>query len=178
MAAPCSPDPELNIPALHSSVSPHRKAINHSFLPGFLPHSSPSLWLGVIMSGMPPRLESPNFTDSWVVDSYHSSQVKVGGLSLGFCHLVGSYLESSCPAMQLIMVYGNNSRKLTPGASVCIQHPWSNAWAHCCTQAPMFFLWPGGSWDHTVSPGIPPIFATWVRRDTFQAGTFPTGTEF
>lgn len=62
--------------------------------------------------------------------------------------------------MPQFLVYGNTKLK---------DHSWA-CWLQLaspllclgtrCTQAPSFFLWPWGSWDYTVLPGIPSCFTT------------------
>lgn len=89
-----SPWAETLVP--HSSVHPQGKALSHSCLPGLHPHSVLTQPVTVCISGMRPRLESPNPADSCVELPHFSSQGRKGGILL-VLPFVGPLLGEQSP---------------------------------------------------------------------------------
>ena len=54
------------------------------------------------------------------------------------------------------------SWKPAPGLTDCSWLPGSDVCELCITKGLLLFLWPWGTWDHTVPPGILPGFSTWL----------------
>lgn len=148
----------------HSSVHPQGKAVNNSCLPGLHLHSvlTQTVTKCFYLRHMTPLWLSKPCRLLWRAPC-HSSWGKMGDLAAVLL-IAGSLLGQQSPACMWFVVYGTAtpSWKTTPGLADCIWLPCSDNWELCHTQAPSFFLWPLGSWDHTVSPRIPTRFATWA----------------
>ena len=81
-SATVSTPSELKVYGPHSSVSPDRKAVNHSCLLVFCLNSVfTQPWLSIFISGTWPHFESPNFTGFWSMPTHCFSQEREGCLA-------------------------------------------------------------------------------------------------
>lgn len=129
---------------LHSSVCPHRGAVNHSRLPGFCMHSVYTQPLNIFICGC-----------------IHASPLgEGGGLALVLLH-VWPCSESGYPMGWGLWLMETLSWKPPPLLFDCSWIPCWNSWELSHTQAP-HSVWPWGSWDQAVLPRILPHFSTWV----------------
>ena len=150
-------DWELKVCVSHSSVSPQRKVVNHSCLPGFCPKSVfTQPMTNLFISG------TQEFLNLWtVVTRTHTTPLGGGRkVSPWFCLLLGPCWESGWWLRSGLQFMPTPSRKPLPGLTVCNWLPCSNAWELCHTQAPPFFLCP---WDPETMlshlgfhPALPP----------------------
>ena len=171
-----TPEPKAQGPIPQGILSEKRSITPVSLVSVHTP-CSPSLWPSIFILGAWPGFKSPNPADSCSAHPCHSSQGRKE-VSPQFCHLLGLSSESSCQlchdsrymaTLSWEPTPGHDSRYMatlswgpTPGLTDYSQLPNYDGWELCCSQAPSVFLWPWGSWDHTVPPRILPCFTTWA----------------
>lgn len=130
IAVPCSLAPELKIRAPHSSVSPQKRAINHSCLPSFHQGSVHPACVELFISGMQLSFKTPNFRDSHSEDQHYTSQGMSPGAS-AFCWTPPrKAVAGMCGGSKFM---ATQSRKLAPRLTVFSQLPCSFAWQQART---------------------------------------------
>ena len=129
---------ELKAGTLHSSVCPHRKVFNHSYLPGFCMHSVYAQPLNIFISAMQPPLEFPNFAVSCGMHSCRSSRGRREVLPWIFC-VLGPCSKSRYPMGWGLWLMATLSWKRPPLLFDCSWLPCWNTWELSHTQAPHSF---------------------------------------
>ena len=119
-----------------SSVNPHKKAINHSCLPGFHQNSVHPAYDQAFLS------PAYDFQNSQILGTpIADSRFPLGeGILPGFCLLLDPVQESSCTIIQLLQFMAIQSRKPVPRLTVFSRLHHSCAWELCHIQASLSFL--------------------------------------
>lgn len=119
----------------------------------------------------------PSSTDS--CSATHTNPPWGGGGVTMFVHWQGPHTESCCKTKLQLAVYGKLSWALLIGlltfASFLLQCSGT-----LITQVPQLFLWPWGSWDHTVLCRIHYCFTIWapIRQGCLSLKQILKGSDF
>lgn len=175
---------DLKARALHSPVSPYRKAFTLVSLVFGQTVCSPGLWLSVFISG---RQLSFKIQILWTLMARPMLFLPLGGrrVSLCFCLRRAPARRATAWPWSGSQFMAMQSQKPALRLTVFSWLPRSEAWEYRRPQTPPlpFFLWPWGPWGHaardasllchlrTFKPGISPTVAD-LQKFWFGASLF------
>lgn len=158
MAVPPYLAPELKAPDPHSSVGPHRKAVNHFCLPDFCPNS---VFTQPVIKCFYLRHTAP-FWVSKLYELLWCTPMLLPEEGVGILPCWDAAWRAYTRWCSCSWFTETPSRKLEPRLAVCSWLPLYNTLQtlpHFGT--PILFV-TLGSWGHPIPPGILPYFATWA----------------